>query len=145
MPVVKEYPRPTLEQLNQLGELGELVCTKLNEPGYPFVVAVNTGEWVLPWWVMLGVEMSSPQIEAGCPFQVVDADTKRFSNSILALSTTSHTFVGHNTFVRLCDRPSSDFGSANMKLRSAPQTHEAVLPLAVLLYPSSVVILPHED
>lgn len=45
--VVKEYPRPTLEQLNQLGEMGELVYTKLNEPGYPEVVAINTGEGVL--------------------------------------------------------------------------------------------------
>lgn len=59
--VVKEYPRPTLEQLNQLGEMGELVYTKLNEPGYPEVVVVNTGNTgsgVLPWWVALGVELS---------------------------------------------------------------------------------------
>jgi hypothetical protein len=56
--VAKEYPRPTLEQLNQLGEMGELVYTKLNEPGYPEVVAVNTGEGVLPWWVVLGVEVA---------------------------------------------------------------------------------------
>ena len=55
--VAKEYPRPTLEQLNQLGEMGELVYTKLNEPGYPSVVAVNTGSGVLPWWVLLGVEL----------------------------------------------------------------------------------------
>ncbi len=55
--VAKEYPRPTLEQLNQLGEMGELVYTKLNEPGYPSVVAVNTGSGVLPWWVVLGVEV----------------------------------------------------------------------------------------
>ena len=55
--VAKEYPRPTLEQLNQLGGMGELVYTKLNEPGYPEVVAVNTGEGVLPWWVVLGVEV----------------------------------------------------------------------------------------
>ena len=55
--VAKEYPRPTLEQLNQLGEMGELVYTKLNEPGYPSVVAVNTGEGVLPWWVLLGVKV----------------------------------------------------------------------------------------
>ncbi len=54
--VAKEYPRPTLEQLNQLGEMGELVYTKLNEPGYPSVVAVNTGGGVLPWWMVLGVE-----------------------------------------------------------------------------------------
>ncbi len=55
--VNKEYPRPTLEQLNQLGEMGELVYTGLNEPGYPEVVAVNTGRGVLPWWVVLGVEV----------------------------------------------------------------------------------------
>ena len=55
--VNKEYPRPTLEQLNQLGEMGELVYTGLNEPGYPEVVAVNTGSGVLPWWVVLGVEV----------------------------------------------------------------------------------------
>ena len=56
--VAKEYPRPTLEQLNQLGEMGELVYTGLNEPGYPEVVAVNTGRGVLPWWVLLGVEVA---------------------------------------------------------------------------------------
>lgn len=56
--VAKEYPRPTLEQLNQLGEMGELVYTKLNEPGYPEVVAVNTGDGVLAWWVVLGVELA---------------------------------------------------------------------------------------
>ena len=55
--VAKEYPRPTLEQLNQLGEMGELVYTGLNEPGYPEVVAVNTGSGVLPWWVALRVEV----------------------------------------------------------------------------------------
>ena len=54
--VAKEYPHPTLEQLNQLGEMGKLVYTKLNEPGYPEVVAVNTGRGVLPWWMVLGVE-----------------------------------------------------------------------------------------
>ena len=53
--VTKEYPRPTLEQLNQLGEMGELVYTKLDEPGYPEVVAINTGSGVVPWWVVLGV------------------------------------------------------------------------------------------
>ncbi len=56
--VAKEYPRPTLEQLNQVGEMGELVYTGLNEPGYPEVVAVNTGSGVLPWWVVLGVEVA---------------------------------------------------------------------------------------
>ena len=55
--VNKEYPRPTLEQLNRIGEMGELVYTKLNEPGYPEVVAINTGRGVLPWWVVLGVEL----------------------------------------------------------------------------------------
>lgn len=45
--VAQEYPRPTLEQLNQLWELGELVYTKLNQPGYPSVVAINTGIGVL--------------------------------------------------------------------------------------------------
>ncbi len=54
----KEYPRPTLEQLNQLGEMGELVYTKLNEPGYPEVMAANTGRGILPWWVVLGVEVA---------------------------------------------------------------------------------------
>lgn len=55
--VAKEYPHPTLEQLNKIGEIGELVYTKLNEPGYPEVVAVNTGSGVLPWWLVLGVEV----------------------------------------------------------------------------------------
>jgi hypothetical protein len=54
----KEYPRPTLEQLNQLGEMGELVYTKLSKPGYPEVVALNTSSGVLPWWVVLGVEVA---------------------------------------------------------------------------------------
>ncbi len=58
MAVTKEYPRPTPRQLNQLGELGELVYTKLNSPGYPSVVAVNTATGVLPWWVVLGVELA---------------------------------------------------------------------------------------
>ncbi len=56
--VAKEYPHPTLEQLNKIGEIGELVYTKLNEPGYPEVVAVNTGSGVLPWWLVLGVELA---------------------------------------------------------------------------------------
>lgn len=56
--IAKEYPRPTLEQLSQLGETGELVYTKINEPGYPEVVAINTGNGVLPWWVVLGVELA---------------------------------------------------------------------------------------
>ncbi len=47
MVVAPEYSRQTLLQLNQLGEMGELVYTKLNEPGYPSVVAVNSGDGVL--------------------------------------------------------------------------------------------------
>ncbi len=58
MIAAKVYPRPTFEQLNQLGEMGELVYTKLNEPRYPEVAAVNTGAGVLPWWVVLGVEVA---------------------------------------------------------------------------------------
>ena len=46
--VAKEYPHPTFEQFNQVGEMGELVYTGLNEPGYPEVVAVNTGGGVFP-------------------------------------------------------------------------------------------------
>lgn len=53
-----EYARPTLLQLNRIGELGELVYTGLNEPGYASVVAVNTGDGVLAWWVVLGVELA---------------------------------------------------------------------------------------
>lgn len=55
--VNQEYPRLTLEQLTQLGKIGELVYTKLNKPGYPEVVAVNTGSGILPWWVVLGVKL----------------------------------------------------------------------------------------
>lgn len=47
--VANVYPKPTLEQLNQLKQMGELVYSKLKEPGYPEVVAVNTGSGVLPW------------------------------------------------------------------------------------------------
>lgn len=47
--VANVYPRPTLEQLNRIGEMGKLVYTKLNEPGYPEVMALNTGKDVLPW------------------------------------------------------------------------------------------------
>ncbi len=57
--VAKEYPHPTLEQLNKIGEMGELVYTGLNQPGYPEFVAVNTGSGVLPWRVVLGVEVAS--------------------------------------------------------------------------------------
>ena len=46
--VASEYPRPTLLQLNHLGEMGELVYTKFDQPGDPDVVAVNTGGGVFP-------------------------------------------------------------------------------------------------
>ncbi len=39
------------------GEMGDLVYTKINEPGYPEVEAVNTSTGVLPWWAVLGVEL----------------------------------------------------------------------------------------
>ena len=45
--VAPEYPRPTLLPLNQRPGVGEGVYTKFNEPGYPSVVAVNTGRGVL--------------------------------------------------------------------------------------------------
>ena len=54
--VAKEYPQPTLEQLNKIGEIGELVYTGFNEPVYPEVVAVNTGRGVLTKVVVLGVK-----------------------------------------------------------------------------------------
>jgi len=54
-PPAKEYPHPTLKQLNELGTLGRLVHTTLDEPGYPEVLAVDTGREVLPWWTALGV------------------------------------------------------------------------------------------
>lgn len=56
MLVAKEYPYPTLEQLNQLGEMRELLYTGLNESEYPSVMALNTGDGVVPWMVALGVE-----------------------------------------------------------------------------------------
>lgn len=46
--VNKEYPRPTPRQLKQLGEIGELIHATLNEPGYPDVLAINTGKQVVP-------------------------------------------------------------------------------------------------
>lgn len=54
-PVVepKDYPHPTLEQLNALGAVGRIVHTTLDEPGYPQVLAVDTGAGVLPWWQAL--------------------------------------------------------------------------------------------
>ncbi len=55
----KVYPRPTRERSwISAGERGELVHTKLNEPGSPEVVALNTGSGVVPWWVVLGVEVA---------------------------------------------------------------------------------------
>lgn len=54
-PVAKEYPRPSLEQLDELGGMGEIVYTKLNEPGYPEILAVNTGRELISWWEALGV------------------------------------------------------------------------------------------
>lgn len=56
-PVAKEYPRPSLEQLDELGGMGEIVYTKLNEPGYPEILAVNTGSEVISWWEALGVTL----------------------------------------------------------------------------------------
>lgn len=47
----KRYPRPSLEQLNILGSKGNIEYTRLNEPGYPEVVAVNG----VPWWNVLGL------------------------------------------------------------------------------------------
>lgn len=52
-PPVKIYPQPTPEQREQLGALGRLVHTTLDEPGYPQVLAVDTGKEVLPWWIAL--------------------------------------------------------------------------------------------
>lgn len=54
----KEYPHPTMEQLNELGTLGTLVNATLNEPGYPGVLAVDTGSAVVLWWVALGVSIA---------------------------------------------------------------------------------------
>lgn len=54
-PVAKEYPRPSLEQLNELGAMGKLVHTNLDEPGSPKVLAVDIGGKVIPWWEVLGV------------------------------------------------------------------------------------------
>ena len=58
-PVAKEYPRPSLGQLDELSAMGEVVYTKLNEPGYPEILAVNTGREVMPWWIALGVAVES--------------------------------------------------------------------------------------
>jgi len=54
-PPAKEYPHPTLEQLNKLGTKGTLVHTVLDEPGNPQVLAVDTGTTVMPWWQALGL------------------------------------------------------------------------------------------
>ncbi len=56
--VAKEYPRPTPRQLNKIGEMGELVYTGLNEPGYPELVAVNAGSGVLTIVGSVGVEVA---------------------------------------------------------------------------------------
>jgi len=53
LPPAKEYRYPTLEQLSELGALGTLIHTTLDEPGYPKVLAVDTGSGVLPWWQAL--------------------------------------------------------------------------------------------
>jgi hypothetical protein len=54
----KEYPHPNLEQLNQLGSMGNIVHTRLNEPGLPEVLAVDIKQrGVLPWWDALGVSL----------------------------------------------------------------------------------------
>lgn len=58
-PVAKEYPRPSLEQLDELGAMGEVVYTVLDEPGYPEILAVNTGSEVIAWWKALGVAVES--------------------------------------------------------------------------------------
>lgn len=58
-PVAKEYPRPSLEQLNELGAMGEIVYTKLNSTGYPEILAVNTGSKVISWWEALGLNVES--------------------------------------------------------------------------------------
>lgn len=50
---VKEYPRPSLEQLEQLGLIGELIYTALNEPGYPEVLAVEVEGSAIVWWEAL--------------------------------------------------------------------------------------------
>ncbi|MBV9386861.1 MAG: hypothetical protein JOZ78_10585, partial [Chroococcidiopsidaceae cyanobacterium CP_BM_ER_R8_30] len=66
-PSAKEYPHPTLEQLNALGVQGQLVHTVLDEPGNPQVLAVDTGTAVVPWWQALGLvhlEQESPEKSA---------------------------------------------------------------------------------
>lgn len=55
---LKEYPRPNLEQLEQVGALGELIYSAFAESGQSQFLAVNTGSAVLPWWVALGVSIT---------------------------------------------------------------------------------------
>lgn len=52
-PPPREYPQPSLEQLNILGSLGELIYTRLNEPGYPSVLAIEIEGRALVWWEAL--------------------------------------------------------------------------------------------
>lgn len=55
-PPPKEYPRPTLEQLNVLGTIGKLVYARLDEPGNPEVLCVAVeGRGLLAWWDALEV------------------------------------------------------------------------------------------
>ena len=49
-PPPKQYPRPSLEQLDSLGRLGSPIYTALNEPGYPEVLAVQIGDKAIAWW-----------------------------------------------------------------------------------------------
>lgn len=55
-PPPKEYPRPTLEQLNVLGTIGKLVYTRFDEPGHPEVLCVEVeGRGLLTWWKALEI------------------------------------------------------------------------------------------
>lgn len=51
----KKYPEPTAEQLSQLANRGNLTTTRLNEPGYPEVIAVDVGRKVVPWWEAIAI------------------------------------------------------------------------------------------
>lgn len=55
-PPPKEYPRPTLEQLNVLGTIGQLVHTRFDKPGSPEVLCVEVeGRGLLAWWDALKI------------------------------------------------------------------------------------------